>query len=71
MGNIELFKRELTKSLKTHFAREFVPRALEFLKDEITILLDNNINKLKNDNTVQSQYNYRKGQNSHSTSRVR
>jgi hypothetical protein len=71
MGNIELFKRELTKSLKTHFVRKVMPRALQFIKNEINILLDSNINKLKNDNTVKPQRNHRKSKDTNPSKGIR
>lgn len=73
MGNIDFFKKELTKSFQHHISKELVPRALEFVKDELNILLDKKISELKynNDNTVKPQHTDRKSKNTNSSKRVR
>jgi hypothetical protein len=72
MGNIEFFKKELTKSFKNHLERE-APKMLDFIRDELNILLDRKINELRkiNDNTVKPQYVDRKSENPNSTKRIR
>ena len=72
MGNIEFFKKELTKSFKYHLAKELGPKILEFIKSEMNFALDRKINDLrnKNDNTVKPQYNNRKSKNITPTKRT-
>ncbi len=73
MGNIDFFKKELTKSFQHHISKEVVPRALRFVKDELNILLDKKISELKynNDNTVKPQHTDRKSKNTNLPKRVR
>lgn len=73
MGNIDFFKKELTKSFQHHISKEVIPRALQFIKDELNILLEKKINEFKynNDNTVQPQHIDRKSKNINSPKRVR
>ena len=73
MGNIDFFKKELTKSFQHHISKEVLPKALQFVKDELNILLDKKISELKynNDNTVKPQHTDRKSQNTNSPKRVR
>lgn len=73
MGNMEFFKRELTSSLGYHFKREFLPKALKFLKEEVNIFLDKKIKEVSryNDNPVKPQLTDRKGKDTNSVQRVR
>lgn len=73
MGNIDFFKKELTKSFKYHLAKELGPRILQFIKSEVNFVLDRKINELRrnNDNTVKPQHNHRKGKNSNPAQRAR